>query len=243
MTDRLTIALAQLDPTVGDIAGNLAKFKEARDAAKTMGADLIVSTELFVAGYPPEDLVLKPAFAVECEAAVKQFARDMGPGPAAIIGTPWRQDGKLYNAAALLDDGKVVSLRFKHELPNYGVFDEKRVFAAGPAPGPVVVNGVRIGLMICEDMWTEDATEGLAESGAEMLLVINGSPYERDKRDERVALAVARVKETGLPLAYVNQVCGQDELVFDGGSFVLDATGALQVQAPDWRETLVKTVW
>jgi NAD+ synthase len=243
MTDRLVIALAQLDPTVGDIAGNLAKFAKAREEAAAMGADLVVSTELFVAGYPPEDLVLKPAFPAECEAAIKQFARAMGPGPAAIIGTPWRQDGKLYNAAALLDDGKVAALRFKHELPNYGVFDEKRVFASGPVPGPIVVKGVRIGLMICEDMWTEDATEGLAESGAEMLLVINGSPYERDKRDERVSLAVTRVKETGLPLAYVNQVSGQDELVFDGGSFALDAGGALQVQAPDWRETLIKTVW
>ena len=243
MTDRLIIALAQLDPTVGDIAGNLARFRMARDEAKAMGADLVVSTELFVAGYPPEDLVLKPAFTADCEAAVKQFAREMGPGPAVIIGTPWRQDGKLYNAAALLDDGKVAALRFKHELPNYGVFDEKRVFAAGPAPGPLVVKGVRIGLLICEDMWTPDACEGLAESGAEILLVINGSPYERDKRDERVSLAVTRVTETGLPLAYVNQICGQDELVFDGGSFVLDSDGALKVQAADWRETLIRTEW
>jgi NAD+ synthase len=243
MTDNLTIVLAQLDPTVGDIAGNLAKFKKARDEATAMGVDLIVSTELFVAGYPPEDLVLKPAFVVDCEAAVRRFAQEMGPGPAAIVGTPWRQDGKLYNAAAVLDGGKVAALRFKHDLPNYGVFDEKRVFAPGPVPGPIVVKGVRIGLMICEDMWTQDATEGLAESGAEMLLVINGSPYERDKRDERVQLAVMRVTETGLPLAYVNQVCGQDELVFDGGSFVLDADCKLTTQAPDWRETLVKTEW
>jgi NAD+ synthase len=243
VTDALTIVLAQLDPTVGDIDGNLAKFKKARDEAASMGADLIVSTELFLAGYPPEDLVLKPAFADACEAAVARFAREMGPGPAAIIGTPWRQDGKLYNAAALLDDGRVTVLRFKHELPNYGVFDEKRVFAAGPAPGPLVVKGVRIGLMICEDMWTPDAAEALAESGAELLLVINGSPYERDKRDERVQLAVRRVTESGLPLAYVNQIGGQDELVFDGGSFVLDADCDLKVQAPDWRETLIKTVW
>ena len=243
MTDRLSTVLAQLDPTVGDIAGNLAKFMKARDEAAKMGADLIVSTELFVAGYPPEDLVLKPAFVAACETAVLHFAQTMGPGPAAIIGTPWRQDGKLYNAAALLDDGKVAALRFKHELPNYGVFDEKRVFAPGPIPGPIVVKGVRIGLMICEDMWTQDATEGLAESGAELLLVINGSPYERDKRDERIQLAVMRVTESGLPLAYVNQICGQDELVFDGASFVLNADCDLKVQAPDWRETLVKTEW
>jgi NAD+ synthase len=243
MTDTLTIALAQLDPTVGDIDGNLAKFRRARDEAAAMGADLIVSTELFVAGYPPEDLVLKPAFVADCEAAVMRFAQEMGPGPAVILGTPWRQDGKLYNAAAVLDYDRVTALRFKHELPNYGVFDEKRVFAPGPVPGPIVVKGVRIGLMICEDMWTQDTTEGLAESGAELLLVINGSPYERDKRDERVQLAVMRVTESGLPLAYVNQISGQDELVFDGASFVLDAGCDLKVQAPDWRETLVKTVW
>jgi NAD+ synthase len=243
VTDTLTIALAQLDPTVGDIDGNLAKFRRARDEAASMGADLIVSTELFVAGYPPEDLVLKPAFVADCEAAVMRFAQEMGPGPAAILGTPWRQDGKLHNAAALLDEGRVTALRFKHELPNYGVFDEKRVFAPGPVPGPLVVKGVRIGLMICEDMWTQDTTEGLAESGAELLLVINGSPYERDKRDERVQLAVMRVTESGLPLAYVNQISGQDELVFDGASFVLDADCDVKLQAPDWREALVKTVW
>ncbi|HEY5209556.1 MAG TPA: NAD+ synthase [Stellaceae bacterium] len=243
MTDQLTMVLAQLDPTVGDIEGNLAKLRHARAEAAAMGADLIVATELYVAGYTPEDLVLKPAFVAACEAAVARLARDMGPGPAVILGTPWRQDGKLYNAAALLDDGRIAALRFKHELPNYGVFDEKRVFAAGPAPGPVVVKGVRIGLMICEDMWTPDATEALGESGAELLLVINGSPYERDKRDERVQLAVMRVTESGLPLAYVNQICGQDELVFDGASFVLDADCDLKVQAPDWRETLIETAW
>ncbi|MGH6990379.1 MAG: NAD+ synthase, partial [Stellaceae bacterium] len=243
MTDRLTIALAQLDPTVGDIAGNLARFRKARAEAAAMGADLIASTELFVAGYPPEDLVLKPSFVAACEGAVIRFAREMGPGPAVIIGTPWRQDGRLYNAAALLDGGKVAALRFKYELPNYGVFDEKRVFAPGPAPGPVVVKGVRIGVMICEDMWVQDPAESLAESGAELLLVINGSPYECDKRDVRMSLAVARVTESRLPLLYVNQVSGQDELVFDGGSFVLGADRALRVQAPDWREMVVKTDW
>jgi NAD+ synthase len=243
MTDALTVVLAQLDPTVGDIDGNLARFARARAEGAKLGADLIVSTELFVAGYPPEDLVLKPAFSTACEAAVRHFAQTMGPGPAVILGTPWRQDGKLYNAAALLDSGRVTALRFKHQLPNYGVFDEKRVFAPGPVPGPIVVKGVRIGLMICEDMWTPDVTEGLAESGAELLLVINGSPYERDKRDERVSLAVMRVRESGLPVAYANQVCGQDELVFDGASFVLGADCNLKVQAPDWREALVKTEW
>ncbi|MGH7033390.1 MAG: nitrilase-related carbon-nitrogen hydrolase, partial [Stellaceae bacterium] len=243
MTDSLTIAIAQLDPTVGDIAGNLGRLGDAWREAKEAGADLVVASELFVAGYPPEDLVLKPAFVAACEAAVKAFARQVKEGPAVLLGTPWRQDGKLYNAAALLAGGEVAALRFKHDLPNYGVFDEKRVFAAGPCPGPMVLGGVRLGVMVCEDMWATDAAETLGESGAELMIVINGSPYESDKLGERLTLAQARVEETGLPLLYVNQVGGQDELVFDGASFVLDAEGALKVQAPEWLNALVLTRW
>jgi NAD+ synthase len=241
--DRLTIAIAQLDPTVGDIAGNLARLRQAMDEAAQQGADLVVAPELYVAGYPPEDLVLKPAFVAACQAAVREFAKETARGPAVILGTPWRQDGKLYNAAALLENGWIGALRFKHELPNYGVFDEKRVFAAGPAPGPISFHGVRLGLMICEDMWTPDATEALQESGAQLLLVINGSPFESNKVDERLTLASSRVTESGLPLLYVNQVSGQDELVFDGASFALDAQGELCVQAPNWLEMVVPTVW
>jgi len=243
MTDSLIIAIAQLDPTVGDIAGNLGRLDDAWREAKEAGADLVVASELFVAGYPPEDLVLKPAFVAACEAAVKDFARQVKDGPAVLLGTPWRQDGKLYNAAALLAGGAVAALRFKHDLPNYGVFDEKRVFAAGPCPGPMVLKGVRLGVMVCEDMWTADAAETLGESGAELMIVINGSPYESDKLGERLSLAQERVTETGLPLLYVNQVGGQDELVFDGASFVLDAAGALTVQAPEWLNALVLTRW
>ena len=243
MTDSLTIAIAQLDPTVGDIAGNLGRLSDAWREAKEAGADLVVASELFVAGYPPEDLVLKPAFVAACEAAVKDFARAVKDGPAVLLGTPWHQDGKLYNAAALLTGGAVASLRFKHDLPNYGVFDEKRVFAAGPCPGPMALGGVRLGVMVCEDMWTTDSAETLGESGAELMIVINGSPYESDKLGERLKLARERVKETGMPLLYVNQVGGQDELVFDGGSFVLDAEGALKVQAPEWLNALVLTRW
>ena len=241
--DRLTIAAAQLNPTVGDIAGNIAKLRQARAEAARQGADLIVASELFVAGYPPEDLVLKPAFVAACQAAVHDLALETAQGPAIILGTPWQQDGKRYNAAALLEGGKIAALRFKHDLPNYGVFDEKRVFRAGPAPGPIAFRGARLGLMICEDMWTPDSTEALQETGAEFLIVINGSPFESDKRDERLSLAVARVKESGLPLLYVNQVGGQDELVFDGASFAIDAGCALRVQAPDWKEAVVPTVW
>ncbi|HEV2546073.1 MAG TPA: NAD+ synthase [Stellaceae bacterium] len=242
-TDRLTIAAAQLNPTVGDIAGNIAKLRRARAEAARHGADLIVAPELYLAGYPPEDLVLKPAFVAACQAAVRELAAETAQGPAIILGTPWQQDGTRYNAAVLLDGGKIAALRFKHDLPNYGVFDEKRVFRAGPAPGPVAFRGVRLGLMICEDMWTPDSTEALQETGAELLIVINGSPFESDKRDERLSLAVARVKESGLPLLYVNQVGGQDELVFDGASFAIDAACQLRVQAPDWREAVVPTVW
>ncbi len=243
MTESLSIAIAQLDPTVGDIAGNLHLLKDAWHEAKAAGADLVVASELFVAGYPPEDLVLKSAFVAACEAAVRDFARVVKDGPAVLLGTPWRQDGKLYNAAALLVAGEVAGLRFKHDLPNYGVFDEKRVFAAGPCPGPMVLNGVRLGVMVCEDMWYPDAAETLGESGAELLIVINGSPYESDKLGERLKLAQERVNETGLPLLYVNQLGGQDELVFDGASFALDAKGELQVQAPEWQNALVPTFW
>ena len=243
MTDRLTIAIAQLNPTVGDVAGNIAKLRRARAEGGRLGADLVIAPELSVAGYPPEDLVLKPAFIAACQAAVRDFARETASGPAIVVGTPWTQDGRRYNAAALLDGGKIAALRFKHDLPNYGVFDEKRVFTAGPAPGPIAFRGVRLGLMICEDMWTPDATEALQESGAELLLVINGSPFESNKRDERLSLAVARVQESRLPLLYVNQVSGQDELVFEGGSFAIDAQCKLCVQAPDWREAVLPTVW
>ncbi len=243
MTDRLSIAIAQLNPTVGDIAGNIAKLDAARAEAARLGADLVVASELFVAGYPPEDLVLKPAFVAACQGAAQEFARATASGPAVLFGCPWRQDGKVYNAAVLAEGGKIAALRFKHDLPNYGVFDEKRVFTAGPAPGPIPFRGVRLGVMICEDMWSLDATETLSELGAELLVVPNGSPFETDKRDERVALAVARVKESGLPLLYVNQVGGQDELVFDGASFALDASCVLKIQAPCWREALVMSHW
>ncbi len=243
MTDRLSIAIAQLNPTVGDVAGNIAKLSAARDEAARLGADLVVASELFVAGYPPEDLVLKPAFVASCQGAAQEFARATASGPGILFGCPWRQDGKVYNAAVLAEGGKIAALRFKHDLPNYGVFDEKRVFAAGPAPGPIPFRGVRLGVMICEDMWSLDATETLSESGAELLIVPNGSPFEADKRDERIALAVARIKESGLPLLYVNQVGGQDELVFDGASFALDASCALKIQAPCWREALVMSEW
>jgi NAD+ synthase len=242
--DRLVIALAQLNPTVGDISGNVAKLRGAHKTARAQGADLLVSSELFIAGYPPEDLVLKPAFLDACEAAVRELAADTADGGTALlVGAPWRDAGKLYNAALLLDRGEIRALRFKHDLPNYGVFDEVRVFKPGPLPGPIAFRGVRLGVMICEDMWQPEVTETLEESGAQLLVVMNGSPFESDKQDERIQLAVARVKESGLALLYVNQICGQDELVFDGASFALDRDCHLRLQAPGFAEAVISTVW
>ena len=235
--DTLHIALAQLDPIVGDIAGNAAKLRAARSEAARMGADLLMLPELFLSAYPPEDLVLKPAFQEACRRQAETLALETADGgPAVLLGTPWVEEGKLYNASLLLDAGVIQAVRFKVDLPNYSVFDEKRVFTPGPMPGPVMVRGVRIGFPVCEDIWGGEVVECLAETGAEILAVPNGSPYRRNVRDERLNVAVARATEAGLPLLYLNQVGGQDELVFDGGSFVLDASGALVAQLPAFQE-------
>src|ERR1700692_4806405 len=187
---QFTIPRAQLNPTVGDVAGNAAKARAARARAQADGADLVVFSELFMAGYPPEDLVLKPAFQSACRVAIEELARDTAvSGPAILIGSPWVEDGKLYNACALLDEGRIAAIRFKANLPNYGVFDEKRLFARGPAAGPVTVRGIRVGVPICEDTWLEESedyenvVECLAETGAEILVGPNGSPPARDKND------------------------------------------------------------
>jgi NAD+ synthase len=245
-----TLTLAQLNPVVGDIAGNAAKARAARAQARADGADLVVLSELFIAGYPPEDLVLKPAFQAACRAAIEELARETADGgPAMLIGTPWVESGRLYNACALLDGGRIAALRFKANLPNYGVFDEKRVFARGPAAGPVTVRGVRIGVPICEDTWMEESgdyenvVECLAETGAEILIVPNGSPYARGKMDIRLSMAVARVTESGLPFVYLNQVGGQDELVFDGASFALNADRTLALQLPCFAENITTLRW
>jgi NAD+ synthase len=253
MTERaaqFSITLAQLNPTVGDVDGNTAKARAARERARADGADLVVFSELFIAGYPPEDLVLKPAFQAACRAAIEALARDTADGgPAMLIGSPWVEGGKLYNAVALLDGGRIAALRYKANLPNYGVFDEKRLFARGPAAGPVTVRGVRVGVPICEDIWLEESAdyenvvECLAETGAEILVVPNGSPYARDKNDIRLSIAVARVTESGLPLVYLNEVGGQDELVFDGASFVLNADLSVAAQLPCFEESITTLRW
>ncbi len=239
----LNIALAQLNPILGDLAGNRERLLRARTEAARQGADLLVLPELFISGYPPEDLVRKPAFAAACRAEVEKLARDLGPGPAVLVGSVWPEGGKVYNAVALLDEGKVAAVRLKVDLPNYGVFDEKRVFDAGPLPGPILFRGVKLGVPICEDIWTDEVTECLAECGAEIFIVPNGSPFDWKKSDVRLNIAAARVTETGLPLAYLNQIGGQDELVFDGASFVLNADASLAIQMPDWEEAIVLTRW
>ncbi len=243
-SDRLSIAIAQLNPVVGDIAGNAERARRARAQAAAQGADLVVFPELFIAGYPPEDLVLKPAFQAACREAIEKLARESADGgPALLIGTPWLDDGKLYNAVALIDGGRIAALRFKVDLPNYGVFDEKRVFAPGPLPGPVSFRGVRLGVPICEDFWGTEVVECLAETGAEILIVPNGSPYWRQKGDVRLNIAVARVTEHNLAAIYVNQVGGQDELVFDGVSFGLNADRSLAFQLAAFQEAVVTTRW
>ncbi len=241
--DSLTIALAQFAPIVGDVAGNAEKVRRARAEAKQAGADLVALPELFIAGYPPEDLVLKPAFQAACRAAVEALARESRDGPPVLVGTPWLEDGKLYNSYVLLAGGAIAAIRHKVDLPNYGVFDEKRVFAVGPMPGPILVNGVRIGIPICEDIWGPEVVECLSETGGEILLVPNGSPYWRGKTEHRLNIAVARVVESGLPLIYLNMLGGQDELVFDGASFVLNADRSVGAQLPAFRETLAITKW
>ena len=244
MTNELKIALAQLNPTVGDVNGNRDLIAQARLKAKEQGADLMVASELVLSGYPPEDLVIRPSFQEACMEAVELLAGQTSDGgPGLLLGTIWVKEGKVYNAAVLLDSGRVVAVRFKHELPNYGVFDEKRVFDPGPLPGPVNFRDVRLGVMICEDMWWEEVSECLEESGAEILVVLNGSPYSLDKWDQRMHLAVERVTETCLPMIYVNQIGGQDELVFDGGSFILNNDRSLCWRFADWRPDLKITNW
>ena len=242
--DSFKLALAQLNPVVGDLDGNVKKARAARTEAATKGADLIAFTELYLTGYPIEDLVLKPALQAAAREACEAFARDTSDsGPAVLVGLPWANGPFVYNAVAYLDHGCVETVRLKYNLPNYGVFDEKRVFAPGPLPEPILVHGVSIGVPVCEDIWSEEACQALAKAGAGLLIVPNGSPYWMDKQDQRYSIARGRVAETGLPLAYVNQVGGQDELVFDGASFVLNSDGSLAVQMPVWEEAVTVTEW
>jgi NAD+ synthase len=243
MSETLNIAIAQINLHVGAIEKNAGKILDAWRRGAALGADLVVTPELSISGYPPEDLVLKPAFVAACEEAAERLAAATADGPGLIIGTPWQDGDTLHNAAFVLDGGAIIARRKKHELPNYGVFDEKRVFTPGPSPGPVAFRGFRLGLMICEDWWFPAVSETLAESGAEMLLSINGSPFEDGKQARRVTLAVERVVETGLPYMFAALTGGQDEIVFDGASFVLNADRTLALQMPYFEEAVTLTRW
>jgi NAD+ synthase len=242
MTDRLKIAFAQMNQRVGDLEGNAAGMLDMRRSAA--GADLLLCPELQLIGYPPEDLVLKPEFVRRTlEQTDKLVDATVEPGPAILIGTIVSEGGATYNAVILANGGRVLGRTLKRELPNYGTFDEKRIFAPGPMPEPIDFNGVKIGVPICEDIWQEVVCAHLKEAGAEILLVPNGSPYELDKDDLRQRLVRSRALQTGLPIAYINRVGGQDELVFDGSSFVMHPDGQLVVQMPDWDEDVLITDW
>jgi NAD+ synthase len=242
MTERLTIALAQLNQRIGDLDANAATMLDWR--AKAAGADLVMFPELQLTGYPPEDLVLKPEFVRRThEATDTLIDATAEAGPAMLFGTLIAEGGSVYNAMVLAEDGKLVGRTLKHELPNYGTFDEKRVFASGPLPEPIDWRGLKLGVPICEDIWQDRVCAHLAEAGADMLLVPNGSPFELDKDDKRQRLVRGRVVSTGLALAYLNRVGGQDELAFDGSSFIINADGERVVQMCDWQEQLLPTEW
>ena len=245
MKHNLSIYIAQLNVTVGALAANCEKIGDAYNSAKKEGADLVLTPELSITGYPLEDLVLKRQFFQESRASVEELAliTQGKSSPGLIVGSPWHDGQKLYNAVILLADGKVQDIRYKSELPNYGVFDEKRVFEAGPMPAPILFRGTQLGVMICEDMWLPHVASALKEAGAEILLVPTCSPFELDKHNERQVFAKARVAETGLSLVFCNQVCGQDELVFDGASYVVASDHSVPVQLPSWVEAGVLTKW
>jgi NAD+ synthase len=238
MADRFRLTLAQLNPVLGDLAGNAAKAKAAWEAGRAAGADMVALTEMFLTGYQTQDLVMKPAFVAAAAAALAQLAADCADGPALGIGAPHRTGGKLFNGYFILHQGRIQTVVLKHHLPNSDVFDEKRVFAAADVHGPYRVGPLRIGTPICEDSWHPDVCETLAETGAEILLVPNGSPYHRGKPDVRMNLMVARVIETGLPLVYLNMTGGQDDQVFDGASFVLNPGGHLALQMPQFDDAI-----
>jgi len=237
--DRLHIALVQANPHLGNVEANCQKLLQMRARAHEQGADIILTSEMCLSGYPADDLVLRSDFMDRIEAGIQSLASATNDGgPALIIGAPKRDSGRLCNAVFVLDEGEVKSVRHKVNLPNYGVFDDKRHFTAGSLQGPVNLRGWRLGLAVCEDIWFPDVCETLAEAGAQMILSLNASPFEQGKTDQRMSHAIARLTENALPFIYVNMVGGQDELVFDGGSFAVNLGGALACQMPYFSESL-----
>lgn len=238
MTNRFRLTIGQLNATVGDLQGNSDKARAAWETARDAGADMLALPEMFITGYQTQDLVLKPAFARQAEEEILELAALCTGGPAIGIGGPWRDGGKLFNAYWVFKDGVLVARVLKHHLPYKQLFDELRLFDSGPISGPYPVGAARIGSPICEDSWYPDVAETLAETGAGILVVPNGSPYHRNKLDLRMGHMVGRVVETGLPLVYVNMVGGQDDQLYDGASFVLNPGGRKVVQLPPFQEML-----
>ncbi|MCK0167530.1 NAD+ synthase [Jannaschia sp. S6380] len=240
MSDTFRLTMAQLNPVMGDLDGNAAKARDAWAAGRAAGADMVALPEMFLTGYQPQDLIRKPAFVAHARLVLEELVADCADGPALGIGLAHWPEGeeKPFNSWVVAHNGRIVAEIHKHHLPNYRVFDEKRFFASGDVSGPYAIGSVRIGTPICEDAWYDDVTETLAETGADILLVPNGSPYFRGKQDVRYGVMVARVVETGLPLAYLNLIGGQDDQVFDGASFVLNPGGRLTHHLPSFRECL-----
>lgn len=245
MTDTLSIYVAQLNATVGAVKENCENIAAAYARGMAVGADIVLTPELSMTGYPLEDLVLKPFFVRTVKQALEGLAEltagDNAPG--LIVGAPWQDGDALRNAVVLLEDGQIAEIRFKHNLPNYGVFDEIRVFESGEPPTPMEFRGIKLGVMICEDMWFPDCTASLAAAGAEILLVPTCSPYDENKHPERQQYSITRVRESGLPLVFCNQICGQDELVFEGASYIVSEDGSLPVQMDSFREHELLTQW
>lgn len=239
MSDGFLLALLQLNPVVGDISGNMAALRATWEAAREVGADIVATPELFATGYAPQDFVLKPGHLRAVREAVEALALETAAGPAILLGTPWEEGGRLYNAALLLEGGLIAGTVYKSELPNYGPFDEKRLFSPAPRPEVLFWRGHALGVMICEDMWYETVPCALRKQGAELFVVLNASPYDAQNKKARLAAAQRCAKMTNSGLAYVNQVGGQDELVFDGSSFVLDGAGAVIARGVAWREEIL----
>ncbi|EJF87599.1 NAD+ synthetase [Bartonella vinsonii subsp. arupensis OK-94-513] len=244
MKNDFRVVVAQLNPVVGDIGGNFSLAVMAHQKAKEEGADLVLFTELFISAYPPEDLVLKSAFIKTCEDAVKELAKITVGGPGIVIGLPLRCNGNIYNAVVLLDEGRVIAESWKFDLPNYAEFDEKRLFSPGPRPEPIVYHGIRLGIVICEDIWNDPSLcAELGNKGAEIILVLNGSPYYRNKTLKRIEVVRAQALQSGMPIIYANQVGGQDELVFDGGSFALNGQGKIVFQMKHFESHIAVSHW
>ena len=240
MINDLNITLAQLNPTVGDLKGNLDKIRSVRD--DNPNSDLIVYSELITCGYPADDLVLKPDFIDAIEAMVQTLVKESEDHkPYLIISTPWRNGKTLHNTALVIGNGAIQFTSYKHELPNDGVFDEKRIFEPGPLPKPYVFKETKLGILTCEDMWHPHVASHLAAQSAELLIVPNGSPYHTDIHGLREMHANMRYNDTGLPMIYVNQVGGQDELVFDGGSFIMNKQGEITHTLPLFDEGIINT--